>query len=88
MASTNISQVVFIDDYINLDKISYVFNGPLLCIYPNQESDVGLVFKQLSDGAKANGHFNVWLKEEMPLLYHYNSPRVGPIVLLTETVSL
>ncbi|KAJ3334756.1 hypothetical protein HDU91_002571, partial [Kappamyces sp. JEL0680] len=84
MAATSTKKVVFFDDYSDPERYHVIINGPLVSLYPSNPKDTPDIYQDFVGGAKASGHFQVWLHDDIPDSFHYNNPRVGPIVLLGE----
>ncbi len=78
------------DRYYNVyslipNKARYYYNSNPLTIEPSPE-DVEEVYEILK-AHQEEGHYRVWLREEMPEEYHYGTytDRIQPIVVLAET---
>jgi predicted AlkP superfamily pyrophosphatase or phosphodiesterase len=66
-------------------KAKYCYNSNPLTLEPADE-DIAEVYATLK-AHEQEGHYRVWLREEMPAEYHYGTytDRIQPIVLLAET---
>ena len=43
------------------------------------------IYDTLKEASKSNGHFDVYLKEDVPEHYHFaNNPRNGPILVIAK----
>jgi Type I phosphodiesterase / nucleotide pyrophosphatase len=83
MGESDVEKVVFLDDFLSSDLYTFIDNGPLWHVFPN--SDISKVYEPLSIASKLpNSHFQVWLHKDIPTNLHYNSHRVGPILILTD----
>ena len=68
------------------DRISYYYNSNPVTLKPRNASETKEIYNILK-AHESEGHYQVWLREEMPEKYHYGtySTRIYPIVLLAET---
>ncbi len=66
-------------------KAKYCYNSNPLTLEPADE-DIAEVYATLK-AHEQEGHYRVWLREEVPAEYHYGTytDRIQPIVLLAET---
>lgn len=77
MSQLSPDRVVSLDDYIDLDDVTFVDGSPLIGLWP-VEGTTQAVFEAL-DGAHPNLH--VWLKEDFPDRFRYEDHRrIPPII--------
>jgi len=77
MTTVNRSQVILIDNYINMSDARVVEFNPILSLIP-EEGQEQQIFDALSN---AHPNFTVYLKADLPDLWNYkNNRRVTPIV--------
>ena len=79
------------DKYFNIyslipDKIQYYYNSNPVTLKPRTASETKAIYNTLK-AHEEEGHYRVWLREEMPEEFHYGtySTRIYPIVLLADT---
>ncbi|KAJ3046273.1 hypothetical protein HDV00_000086 [Rhizophlyctis rosea] len=85
MTDSSTERLIFLDDYVDVEKSTYITNLPLMMVYPNEAEDEDTIFEQLQKGSEASGHFRVWRRKDIPPEYHYShTERIGPILLLPE----
>lgn len=68
------------------DRIRYYYNSNPVTLEPNNLSETREIYNILK-AHEEEGHYRVWLREDMPEEYHYGTytDRIYPIVLLAET---
>ena len=77
MTSLNRNNVIFLDDYIDMNAVRVVDYSAVVAIRPNPE-EVETVYKQLKN---AHPHMQVYRKGEVPEKYHYNDYKfIQPII--------
>lgn len=77
MAATSPDRVIFVDDYVDLDRANVVDWSPVLALRPPEE-DLDEVYEAL---AGAHPHLRVFRKRELPERLHYRSHRrIAPII--------
>lgn len=77
MAATSPERVIFVDDYVDLEKANVVDWSPVLALRP-REDDLEEVYDALAD---AHPHLAVYRKREIPERLHYRSHRrIAPII--------
>ncbi|KAI8928001.1 alkaline-phosphatase-like protein [Entophlyctis helioformis] len=85
MADTSTDRVIFLDDYVSLDSIRTLVNGPVWSVYPTTATQAEAVLKQLADGASTHGHFKTFLRSQVPSEYHFQqSDRIAPILVVAD----
>lgn len=77
MASTSSGRVIFLDDYLDTDKVRIVDWDPVLSIWP-EPGDADRVYETL---VGAHPHLRVFRKEEIPEDWHYGDHRRIPPLL-------
>lgn len=77
MAATSPARVIFLDDYLDLDKVRIVDWDPVLSIWP----DVGEENQVYESLVGAHPHLRVFRREEIPAAWHYrNHRRIPPLL--------
>ncbi|KAJ3255774.1 hypothetical protein HK103_006032 [Boothiomyces macroporosus] len=84
MGSTDPTKVIYMDDLVPEGDYDVIYNGVLVYLYPKDKTKTVEIAEKFKQEAKASGNFRIWLKEEIPYDVHYNSTRVGPILLIPE----
>ncbi len=76
MASINHKDVIYLDDYIDLDDVEVIDWFPVASIRP-KKGKLEKVYHQLKN---AHPHLQVYLKDSIPSKFHYsNNVRIQPI---------
>ncbi|KAI9472162.1 MAG: alkaline-phosphatase-like protein [Benjaminiella poitrasii] len=93
MAEINDKRLIYYDDIISADVLQHVRSRealPLLDLRPERNAPkdtIKKMYNQLYNYTQAtpDAHFEVYLREDMPERYHYNtSERITPIVVIPE----
>ncbi|KAJ3224238.1 hypothetical protein HK099_008694, partial [Clydaea vesicula] len=67
------------------DLFYFFFEGCYAFVYPYQEKDLENIYEDFKNYSLKLGHFKVWLKNEIPLRYHYtNNVRIPEILLVAD----
>ena len=77
MAAVDSGRVIFLDDYLDLEKVRVVDWNPVLAVRPRtmNEDEIYLAL------AKAHPHLQVYRKADMPGRFHYSQHRrIAPII--------
>lgn len=78
MASTPVSHVVYLDDYIDLRRVRVVTHSEFCSLWPAR-GEAAAIFAQL----RKVPHLRVYRREKLPARWHYTgNPRIAPIFLL------
>lgn len=78
-------RIIDLNNFVNASDYSIVESSAGLQIFPKPEK-FDVVYSRLVDGAKRNGHFTVYKKEEIPDKYHFGkNPRIAPIFIVADT---
>lgn len=87
MATTDISRMIQTDDLVDLSKVDHIDGWPLVGIRPKNVSDVEEMYKALSEKARANPNFDVYLRDrDMPERYHFaKNDRIAPLWVVPKT---
>ena len=77
MASATRDRVIYLDDYLDLNKINVVDWNPVLAVRP-REMSADEIYQKL---AKAHPHLQIYRKNEIPERWHYRAHRrIAPII--------
>ena len=71
MAPTSNNRLVFMEDFIDMDKIDYVDGSPLVGIRPKNPAELESLYKQLKSYEPSNKSWSVYLKEDMPKQWNF-----------------
>ncbi|KAJ2725907.1 hypothetical protein GGI07_000952 [Coemansia sp. Benny D115] len=83
-ASRAHKNAVYLDDYIDTDRVSGVYGWPLAGIQPKDLNDVPDMYSKLKAGSKGQP-WKVYLREDVPERFHYTHPtRIAPIIVVPE----
>lgn len=83
MMDTPASDVVFVDDFVDTNLITYISNGPLLNVRSVDPSHTNTISDAFIAGSLSTGTFSAYLRNDVPAEYHYtHSQRIGDIVLV------
>lgn len=81
MAKISSDKTIFIDDYLDLNKVDIVGDSPVIGILPKL-IDEGEIYKTL---VKINSHLKVYRKNNIPERLHFqNNSRIPPIVCIAD----
>lgn len=81
MQATDPKKVVYLDDYTSFNDVRAIADGAQILIYVPDQKEKQRVYDALHSNAK---HYTVYLREDLPLKYHYrNSPRAGDIIVIS-----
>jgi len=74
-------RVIFLDDYLDLNKVNVVDWNPVAAIRP-REMNKDEIYQKL---ANAHPHLQVYRKHEIPARFHYqNNRRIAPIICIAD----
>jgi ectonucleotide pyrophosphatase/phosphodiesterase family protein 5 len=77
MTTVTSERVIYLDDYLNLDKVNVVDWNPIVAVRPREMSE-DEIYQKL---AGAHPHLQVYRKNEMPARLHYQKHRrIAPII--------
>jgi predicted AlkP superfamily pyrophosphatase or phosphodiesterase len=77
MTTVTSERVIYLDDYLDLDKVNIVDWNPVVALRPREMSE-DEIFQKL---ARAHPHLQVYRKNEIPARLHYqNHRRLAPII--------
>lgn len=77
MTAVNSDHVIYLDDYLDLRKVTVVDWNPVVALRP-REMSADEIYQKL---AGAHPHLQVYRKEEIPARWHYqNHRRIAPII--------
>jgi predicted AlkP superfamily pyrophosphatase or phosphodiesterase len=77
MAPTSAERVIYLDDYLDLQKVEVVDWSPVLALRPVQNNE-DEIYQKLK---RAHPHLQVYRKAEMPERFHYREHRrIMPII--------
>ncbi|KAI8632873.1 Phosphodiest-domain-containing protein [Xylariaceae sp. FL1651] len=87
MATTDVSRMVQIEDFVDIKKVEHIDGWPLVGIRPKRPEDLQVLYKQAAEKAKSNPNFDVYLKDkDMPERYHFsNNDRIAPLWIIPKT---
>lgn len=73
MAPTSNDRLIYLDELIDMDKISTQDGWPLAGLRPKNPQDVKPLYETLKDHRHANDSWNVYLREDLPKEWHYGT---------------
>lgn len=77
MAATTLDRVIYLDDYLNLNKINIVDWNPVMAVRPREMSE-DQIYQKL---VHAHPHLQIYRKTEIPERWHYRDHRrIAPII--------
>ena len=79
MTTQSPQKVVILNEIIDTTTCNIYFNGAIVMIEPRDSSKIHDVYNKLY--SQADGRYFAWLKDQVPIEYHFNSNRVSSIVL-------
>ncbi|ORX82371.1 Phosphodiest-domain-containing protein [Anaeromyces robustus] len=96
MAKSDPSKALFVDDYIDMNKIDVFDTYPMASINPKNVSDINPIYDKLLNASKVGNEtlYQVWLTDKnltkdqkrlVPDRYHYsrlNNNRISPLILV------
>lgn len=86
MTSTPRTNIIYIDDIIDLSKSSVIDYWPNLMLIPFNDDDINLIYTNLtilSNTTKYQDSFTPYLRSNIPPNLHFgNNPRISPIYLI------
>lgn len=87
MATTDVSRMIQTEDLVDLSKVDHIDGWPLLGIRPKNPSDVEGMYQALSEKARTNPNFDVYLRDlDMPERYHFSkNDRIAPLWIVPKT---
>lgn len=94
MAATHASRVIYYDDILSPKTLSWFREReawPLLGLRPKPDAPryaIQKAYEELYNHTLLNpdAHFQVYLREDMPLRYHYNtSERIAPVIAVPDS---
>jgi predicted AlkP superfamily pyrophosphatase or phosphodiesterase len=93
MSKTSSDKALFVDDYLDMNKIDVYDTYPMASINPKNISDINLIYDKLVNASRIGNEtlFHVWITDEtkgneesiIPDRYHYKyqiNNRISPIV--------
>ncbi|XP_011502713.1 PREDICTED: bis(5'-adenosyl)-triphosphatase enpp4-like [Ceratosolen solmsi marchali] len=84
MSTVTIDRIINLTNYINPSDYIYAGLSPVTNIYPKAGKET-LIYTNLSIASKRTKKFNVYLKKEIPKIYHFSdNTRVGPILVVAK----
>ena len=82
MATCGPDQVIFLEDMMDVSRVQVESTGPVGGVRPKDGDAAGLVARIR---AKKIPHLQVWLREEVPARFHYDTgDRIPPVVLIAD----
>ncbi|RKP37063.1 alkaline-phosphatase-like protein, partial [Dimargaris cristalligena] len=84
MAPVPTSQVIYLDDLLDMEQVRFITGYPLAGITPHVDEDIPVLYETLK--AKSEGQrWQVYLREDIPARFHYtDNERIPPIVCIPE----
>ncbi len=77
MTSVTSARVIYLDDYLDLEKVGVVDWNPVVAIRPRELSETEIYQKLV----EAHPHLQIYHKDEIPTRLHYqNHRRIAPII--------
>ena len=77
MAQLSPKRVIFLDDFIQVDKVKIIDWSPVLAIW-GTKSELRPIYQKLQ---QANPHLHIYWKEQIPERLHFrDNPRIPPLV--------
>ncbi|KAJ8327580.1 hypothetical protein BDV3_003389 [Batrachochytrium dendrobatidis] len=84
MANTFPDQIVYLDDFVDFSTSRVIVDGPIINIYPPPDQ-LDSISDALAKGARQNGHFQSYVRSQIPSEYNYNATdRIGEIIVVPE----
>lgn len=87
MATTDISRLVQLEDFVDLDKIEQIDGWPLVGLRPKNPNDTREIYDGLVEKTKNNPNLDVYLRDvNMPERYHFSrNDRIAPLWIIPKT---
>lgn len=87
MATTDVSRMIQTDDLVDMSKVDHIDGWPLVGIRPKNPRDIDEMYKSLSEKARTNPNFDVYLRDvNMPERYHFSkNDRIAPLWIVPKT---
>ncbi|KAJ1963748.1 hypothetical protein H4R35_007212 [Dimargaris xerosporica] len=84
MASVPSTNILYLDELIDLDQVRWVYGYPLAGIVPKDDQAGEVIFKTLQEKSVGQ-HWVVYRRENIPTRFHFsNNARIPPIVCIPE----
>ncbi|KAJ1984687.1 hypothetical protein H4R34_000521 [Dimargaris verticillata] len=84
MASVPPTNILYLDELIDLDQVRWVYGYPLAGIVPKDDQAGEAIFKTLQEKSVGQ-HWAVYHRESIPTRFHFsNNDRIPPIVCIPE----
>jgi predicted AlkP superfamily pyrophosphatase or phosphodiesterase len=81
MADIAVDRVIFLDDYIDLERVTVVDWNPVAAIRP-PPGEADIIYRSLEN---AHPRWTVYRKEEIPARFHYrDNVRIQPIIVVAD----
>ncbi|KAJ1982424.1 hypothetical protein H4R34_001717 [Dimargaris verticillata] len=84
MAAVPQTNIIYLDDYVHIPTVRYVYGHPLAEILPHSDGDVAALYEDLV--IKSNKQpWTVYLKQDLPRHWHFaDNDRIPPIVCVPD----
>ncbi|KAJ1972244.1 hypothetical protein H4R35_004785 [Dimargaris xerosporica] len=84
MATVPQTNIIYLDDFIDIPSVRYVYGHPLAEILPYADDGIADLYQQLV-AKSSNQPWTVYLKQDLPGHWHFaNNDRIPPIVCVPD----
>ena len=85
MASVIPENFIDLRKFLKNDSFEMVGTSPVIQVVPKNGADEKQILFNLTQAAKANGHFKVYTNENVPKRWKANNPlRLGPVLVVSD----
>ncbi|ORY60504.1 type I phosphodiesterase/nucleotide pyrophosphatase [Pseudomassariella vexata] len=86
MATTDVSRMLQLDDFIDMNLVDHLDGWPLVGVRPKDPANVQTLYQQALDKGEDNPNIEIYLKENMPERYHFSkNDRIAPLWIIPKT---